>query len=424
MLFYLLCIYISLYYIRPFEWVDGLKGTPIFLVVGVMSIIGLFCLWAQNKIKFFRFKTDWMVLGFTVAIILSHLRHGDFYLIIPSCMKFFPALVGYFLVVYGLDTQKKIKLFTILLIGLSVFLSYEAYVQAQTGFAHGGMEPVFDWGVNSEGTLVRDISRARWYGMFNDPNDLGLALVLAVPFLIKDLFLKRYLLPIICLPILTYGLYLTNSRGAMLAMAASIFCYVVLHRRSAKGVVIGVLIAGLMMTIGPSRMTDVSASEGSAHGRLEAWYQGFQMFKAYPLFGVGRGMFTEWHSLTAHNSFVLVLSELGLFGSFFFLGLFYIPLRWAKTHLLAILSDRNVDVIRMSYYRAAIGCLVGLLSAMFFLSRSYILLPFMIVGLITAAANTGFGSTEADVFDFRPKEAFLVLIGFVVFIVIFVKVLI
>lgn len=423
MLYFLLCTYVALYYIRPFEWVPGLIGTPIFLVVAVLSILTLLSSWLQGKIRLFRFKTDWMVFGFTIAIVMSHLWHGDFYLIFPSLMEFFPALAGYFLVAHGLDSEKKIRRFVLLLIWLSVFLGYEAYHQVSTGYAHGGLEPFYGWSDYVDGDRTKDLVRACWYGMFNDPNDLGLALVLAVPFLINDLLSKRYLLPVICLPVLTYGLYLTNSRGAMLAVLASIFSYSVLRTRSYKGVVVGIVFAALIMVLGPSRMAEMSSSEGSAHGRLDAWYQGFQMFKAYPMFGVGRGMFTEWNSLTAHNSFVLVLSELGLFGSFFFLGLFYTPLRWAKTYLLAVEPEVGVDVGRRSYNCAAIGCLSGLLMAMFFLSRSYILLPFMVVGLISALANIDSKNSD-DVLQFSTKEVFFVLFGFVVFIAIFVKILI
>jgi len=424
MLFYLLCIYISLYYIRPFEWVDGLKGTPIFFVVAVLAIIVLLGSWLQGKSKPFRYKTDWMIIGYTLAIVMSHLRHGDLYLIVPSFMKFFPALVGYFLVAHGLNTDKKIKIFILLLIGVSVFLSYEAYVQAQTGFSHGGMGPVFDWGTNSEGILAKNIPRARWYGMFNDPNDLGLALVLVIPFLVNELFSKKYLLSITCLPILLYGLYLTNSRGAMLAMVASIFSYIVLRNGSKKGIFAGLILVGLVISLGPSRIAEISATEGSAHGRLDAWYGGFQMFKSYPLFGVGRGMFTEYNSLTAHNSFVLVLSELGLFGSYFFLSFFYIPLRWVKTDLLANTTKKNMNSENRSNCCAAIGSLFGLLTAIFFLSRSYILLPFMIIGLIVAMGNRDSLSICDDVFIFNFKETVYLLIVFVIFIVVFVKILI
>jgi hypothetical protein len=45
------------------------------------------------------------------------------------------------------------------------------------------------------------------------------------------------------------------------------------------------------------------------------------MFKSAPLFGVGFGRFTDFHDITAHNSFVLCLAELGLVGSTIWIAL-------------------------------------------------------------------------------------------------------
>ena len=70
-------------------------------------------------------------------------------------------------------------------------------------------------------------------------------------------------------------------------------------------------------------MAQISNGDDSAYGRVEAWYEGIQMFKSSPVFGVGKGMFTDFNNLTAHNSYMLVLAELGFVGSIFFLGLFF-----------------------------------------------------------------------------------------------------
>jgi O-antigen ligase len=62
---------------------------------------------------------------------------------------------------------------------------------------------------------------------------------------------------------------------------------------------------------------------GPAEGadRLEAWSAGLQLFKSAPLFGTGFGSFTDFNEITAHNSFVLCLAELGLVGSTIWLAL-------------------------------------------------------------------------------------------------------
>jgi O-antigen ligase len=45
------------------------------------------------------------------------------------------------------------------------------------------------------------------------------------------------------------------------------------------------------------------------------------MFKSAPLFGIGFNGFTDLYEITAHNSFVLCLAELGLLGSTLWLAL-------------------------------------------------------------------------------------------------------
>jgi hypothetical protein len=63
----------------------------------------------------------------------------------------------------------------------------------------------------------------------------------------------------------------------------------------------------------------ISASEGA--DRLEAWATGLELFKGAPLFGIGFGAFTDFNDITAHNSFVLCLAELGLIGSTIWMAL-------------------------------------------------------------------------------------------------------
>jgi hypothetical protein len=63
----------------------------------------------------------------------------------------------------------------------------------------------------------------------------------------------------------------------------------------------------------------ISAADGA--DRLEAWANGLEMFKSAPIFGIGFNSFTDLYEITAHNSFVLCLAELGLLGSTLWMAL-------------------------------------------------------------------------------------------------------
>jgi putative inorganic carbon (hco3(-)) transporter len=423
MLFFILCIYVSFYYIRPFEWSSGLNGIPIFLFLGIISIISLLIVWVSGKIRLFRYKTDIMVIGFTIAIAFSHLRVGYVWGAINSVADFLPSVICYFLVVYALNTEKKLLNFLILIVILSLFLSYESCMQSITGFSHGGMAPYIQDSYGLNGDLIQSF-RARWFGPFNDPNDLGLVMILGCPFLVNMLFNKRYLIGSTCLVFLSYGLYLTNSRGAMLAFMISVMVYLVLRYRSVKGVAFSLVIVLLVIFWGPSRVTQISGADESAYGRIEAWYQGFQMFKSSPLFGIGKGMFSEYHKLTAHNSFMLVLSELGVFGSFFFVGIFFYPLYWAKSLLWNY--DESAEGERRRYILAAgVATLIGLMVSMFFLSRSYIMVVFMVIGIITVIINRFYEQSDKMLRIMQFEGYHIIMIGGLVILqIIFINIMV
>lgn len=392
MKYYLLVLYITLYYLRPFEWVPLFINTPIYIVVGLLAIIAL----VPSKNKLFSNTVDYMLLGFAFSMVVSHASHGYLGGITKSMQDFIPVMVGYLLIAHGLDTQKKQEYFVFLLIVLAAILVYEGHLQIINGVAHGGVEPIYFRTLDANG-VEYELPRIRWYGFFNDPNDLGLAFVLGIPFLVNMLFNRHYLFPAIFFPILTYGIYLTNSRGTVLAFVVSIFTYLVIRFRSIKGIVLGLILLSCIMLLGPSRMSEMSATEDSAYGRIEAWYNGFQMFKDYPIFGVGKGMFSEYYRLTAHNSYMLVLAELGLFGSFFFIGLFYFPFKWAKYNLIKI--DGSVSESERCFIAATLASLTGIMCAMFFLSRSYNQIPFMLIGLFVASIKNSKTFTDNKYID-------------------------
>lgn len=385
MLHFLVFIYFILFYIRPSDWVPGLVGTPLVLVTGVISI--LFIVFGAVAGRFpsvLSGRTERMMFGFLAAIALSHLSH--FYIggAIDSLNSFLPTITGFFLVISFVDSQKRMNIFFILLLLLTAFLAYEGWLQHLTGFAHGGIEPYYEKNMTVDG-IIR-VSRIRWYGMFNDPNDLGMALVLAIPFLLNVLLQRRYLVPLTLLPLLSGAIYFTNSRGTLLAGLVSIISYFIFRYRSAKGAVYGGMIAFVLFLFGPSRIASISAEEDSAYGRIQAWYQAYQMFKSNPLFGVGKGMFTDFHIIVAHNSFVHVMAELGFIGLFFFTGLFYFPFNWLWKNMLqpkdVIFSQDDIGVISSCF-----ASLTGIMAAMFFISRSYMLIPFMLVGLTSSVTR-------------------------------------
>ena len=327
-----------------------------------------------------------MMIGFMVAIGLSHVSHFWFGGAWISMEKFFPVFVGYFLVAHTPDSKRKLDGLITVVILCTVVLAVVGIVQYHTGASVGGATLLIDLERDGFGKIIAEYKRIRWLGPFNDPNDFAVVFVLVIPFLLHRLSEKKYLFPLLFLPLVAYALYLTNSRGAVLALAISIMTFFVIRKGKWKGALLALVAIVLIVLFGPSRISSISAVDESALGRLDAWYEGYQILKENPVFGAGAGSFTDFNILTAHNSPVLVFAELGLFGAFFFIGLFYFPLE----RMFGDLSKNRRNTIEFSLtkgiYSTMIASLAGVITSMFFLSRSYTLLPYMMVGMLVACS--------------------------------------
>jgi putative inorganic carbon (hco3(-)) transporter len=132
-----------------------------------------------------------------------------------------------------------------------------------------------------------------------------------------------------CVPIYVWTVFVSDSRGGMLALGTAIFLY--FRRRLGRiGLVLGAMAVLVLFAFGPARMSNMSADEESAAGRVDAWVAGIHMLISSPVWGVGKGQFTEHNHLTAHNSFVLCFAELGILGAMAWMGLFYFVFRDGK----------------------------------------------------------------------------------------------
>lgn len=421
MLYLLTCLYISFYFIRPTEWVPGIIGVPIFNVLGIICSGAIMSSILTSDRRVPIKNEEKMMAGFIGAIILSHASRGYVQSSIDAVIRCLPAIIGYYLISFSLKNRGRYKGFILLLIVLIMFLSYEGWLQVTTGFCDGGGAPLIIKGRTLDGEIVEHI-RITWYGIFGDPNDLGLVLVMGIPFLLNMAFNKQFLLPTICIPLITYAIFYTNSRGSYLALLASVMFYFVIRYRNKSGGIIGLVLVGILFILGPSRMSGLSSNEESAQGRLEAWHAGFQMFKSNPLLGVGQDMFLDYNNLTAHNSFVHVMAELGFFGLFFFVGLIYFPLNWLwmnlfKENRLAF-SKEDLGLVSATF-----SSMLGMLVAMFFLSRAFILVPYIIFAMASVTSRLCAPNSESIADSLQPKQHYKNIAVATVLLIIFLQIM-
>jgi O-antigen ligase len=389
MSFVFLLLYITAIYIRPQEWVPAIYGWPLINMLAIATALFLACDIARNQSMRIKESATMLLIAFLGCVAMSHLVHIKPYFggAFDSFLKFGTNVAMFLLFVNVLTSTKKIRISIWLIIILTVILAVQGIYQYEHGFGWAGQLLV----QAEEGV---SIGRITWVGIFNDPNDLALAFVMVIGFLLAFLFGRsKIFFKIVSIPflaVLLYSLYLTNSRGGYLALIATVAYYFLRKmKRKWLALIIGLVMVVAVLAFSPSRMTDISAGEDSARGRIEAWYEGFQMLKSAPLFGVGYKMFTDYHPLTAHNSYILVAAEEGLVGLFVWIALIYICFKGLDKLSKQDVHNSQFMARELGPYVLGLEVgLVGFLCAAFFLSRAYIEPLYIMLALGCAFAFT------------------------------------
>jgi hypothetical protein len=245
----------------------------------------------------------------------------------------------------------------------------------------------------------------------NDPNDLAMALIVGLG-LIGGLWTPKRQLPNLLLAAaagaFVYGIYLTRSRGGMVALVVVLWRIAAnrVGRLRAFVVLLALAAGATALDFGGRALStelDASASE-----RLVAWIEGFEMLKSQPLLGVGYGQFLDHHTLTAHNSLVLSFAETGLLGCFLWVGLFVVTLLELRT-LKNLSGHEPFDRIARWSAEGLQLSLIGFASAAFLLSRTFVPTLYLIVGLSAALASIARNANRSVPLPPLPELGVLVL---------------
>lgn len=398
MSFLLFLCYIFCIFIRPQDWVPGFYGKPLIYIFS-LATIGLLLIEqaSQRKLGLAKVPQNKLIFGLYFTIVMSHVANTYLGGAIFSLKSFLSIFIMFFLMLNVLNTETRFKTAIWFIIFLVVSLVAQGVYQLEHGYGWAGQVPTVTGGKFTELTL-----RINWIGIFHDPNDLALIFVIAAGLLMTffigrtSYFLRLFSLFLLC--ILLYGLWLTNSRGGLLSLMATVYFFFIRRtRKFVLGGIIGGILAFVALLYGPSRVSNISISEASAYGRVELWYQGIVMLKTHPLFGVGYEMFTDSLPQTAHNSYILAGAELGFIGLFFWMALIY------SSYKGLMIIQNNVPKL----YNYALGLqssLVGFCAAAFFLSRTYVIIPYLLFALSGSLMHVASQRNPELNFDFTKKD--------------------
>lgn len=228
-------------------------------------------------------------------------------------------------------------------------------------------------------------------GAFSNSNDIAALMVMIFPFGMMILVRKGISIParLLAAALLVTNIaciYYSQSRGAMLALALALALFgatKIKNKWLTIATVVLCLLSVPVMTKFSSRSSDDTAASSSS--RMTYIMTGLNMAVRNPIFGVGYEAYEEnferyateilyeWGHRTAHNSWILALSETGFIGFFLFLGVFITSMRLAW----------RIFPTAPEYFLA----LLGYANAFTFLSHSYLMYPYLMYGLINVAGR-------------------------------------
>ncbi len=275
-------------------------------------------------------KFNWLILLWLLAAVLAILASNDLRLSLGVFKGWWvDPVIFFYLLLAAIKTPTD---------WLRVLNAY--WVSASLLAAYGLMEYGLGWGLQTDGLLNSVYQPANYLAMYLVP-----AIFIGVALIWNFWPARLAKLNLFILLIDLWALFLTKSYGGFLGLAAgtAVFIWFALSgqaqlRRKVIFAFLGILIiSGLIVSVQPKFQGLIRGDpRTSITTRQEIWQTSFLLIKERPLFGWGLGNFQEsyrshtkfitltpleWFVVKAHNIFLNLWIEVGLFGLLVFLYL-------------------------------------------------------------------------------------------------------
>ncbi len=420
--FVLSILYFATNYLTPATLFGPFAAYRVELILAALIVL----VSLQLLIRSFILKTpqSLALIGLAVGALLSvligqHWAGGG----VAAFLAFIPSAFAYFLVCLHCNTKWKLQALVVMLMCVCFFViargsfdllfGVQGSLPKQSGLSYEEeLEVTNQWNLEHpylfemENDAGDRFFRLRGLGAINDPNDFAQLAICVIPltFIFWRPGKMLWNTPFVILPvcILLAGVFLTHSRGALVALMA----VAIVAARRRIGLVPALLLAGALflgaMALNFTGGRDVSASAGE--DRTTLWSEGLEVFKANPVFGVGFGNLSDYtdEHLTAHNSVIVCASELGLFGFYFWCMFLFSTLNdsLAIAAPAKITEGEPIEVEEVPYPqpvmqiesidkseinrlgRLLVLSLTGFLAAGMFLSRAFVPTLFLLGGMV------------------------------------------
>jgi O-antigen ligase len=372
--------FVSLLFMRPWEVISD----PPALLLAMPRLAGVLAIasWAFRSLRRLRFDLHWDRSTLLLLALAGWLFAVTFRAPVPADAQrewldgFFRGLMLFFLCVNTIRTRRELKFLLMTLVlsigGLGLISLYQFLQLPPEAIAAGG-------------------ERLQAIGNLANSNDVAAIMIMGLPLAIYALFGRASSLPARAGALFFSGLTLmaiaySKSRGAYLSVfviAALWTLSRVRHKMLAIGG--GILLISLSLPVIATIQRSSSDLDNSTASRLIYWKAALRMAARNPLTGVGFNQYPaqyelytdsfkyEWGERTVHSSWLLALAEAGIPGFLLLMAFFFEICQKARR----ILAEEPALTYSLAGYATAIT----------FLSHTYFIYPYILFGLVVAAAR-------------------------------------
>jgi hypothetical protein len=411
---------VFLIYVRPQEFLGPFKAVPFLYLFFGLWLLGMIIDLRTGNLRWRKTPQLWLVVVFFVFASLTALVHGPTAAIKPMT-TLAVCVTLYFGIAHAVQSFRALEIVSGTVLAVVLFV---CAVGAEQGFASNGCV-VIDESTPSDtasgrpdgrpcetsktcyqgdaepdaeymceriglfGTTSIGQGRVRYRGTLQDPNELALAggagLPLAFALGRRRKSIKKGLLVALALALVGCCAVLTESRGGQLVLLAVLAVYFV-KRFGLGGMAVGGVLALPLLLLGGRSGAEATSSTVE---RIDCWAEALSIWRSHPLAGVGLGRFVEFHYMTAHNSYLLTLAELGLPGMLLFTAIVYLSAKVPVEVLRRFPRPRQGEpeddaAVARRWATAYLAAFAGLVVGIFFLSFSYHYVLWIYLGLAGA----------------------------------------
>jgi hypothetical protein len=367
-------------YIRPQDWFPTFIGWPAnYIVVALLLLVGLVRKNRRLPQDYEKYPPIYFLCLYVFSVFMSNVLNSNTEIVQREFTGILKQTIVFLVIVWNVDTMERIQKTFYVMLAITVFLGVHAIIQGSTGVGIGGC------------TLTPGYTeiRVRWWGDWDGPNVFAILFLVSIPIALELIFgsANSVLIRILgtaLAALFIYSIILTNSRGALLALAVTILSYFLLRFRFRWAIIAGICGLFAIIAFAPSRISNVSSGEQSAHQRVYGWERGLVMFRENPIFGIGKGEFAKRSGtgLIAHNNYVQFFAETGIVGYFSLMAVFWYSVKglyfmWKGNRNNGPGDNRSIPRILLSIFLAQ-------LSVTFFVVMENDLL-FFLMGIFVAA---------------------------------------